>query len=85
MDFDSEGRRTDTIDLSHINAKWGMAGNQGFDFIGTADFSETKGELRYQQNANNAFIMGDNNGDGIADFLIRLAGTHDLQADHFIL
>jgi len=83
-DFDSKGKKTDTIDLSNINAKWGIKGNEEFDFIFDAEFTGTKGELRYEQNADYTVVMGDNTGNGMANFSIRLTGEHDLQEDHFI-
>jgi restriction endonuclease Mrr len=54
-------------------------------FIGTAAFSKTAGELRYQEIGGNTYVSGDTNGDGLADFLIRLAGSHALTSSDFVL
>jgi Ca2+-binding RTX toxin-like protein len=62
----------DKIDLIAIDAKTGP-GNQAFNFIGTAPFSSTKGELRVQQQGAGAIIQGDINGDSVADLEIRLS------------
>ena len=67
----------DRIDLSAIDAKTGP-GNQAFTFIGTAAFSNVKGQLRVQQAGTTAVITGDVNGDAIADFEIDLLNFTDL-------
>ena len=46
-----------------------------FAFIGTAAFSNIKGELRVEQSGSSAIVMGDVNGDGAADFEIELLDT----------
>jgi VCBS repeat-containing protein len=59
----------DLIDLSVIDADSGTAGNQAFSFIGNAAFGNHAGELRYQSNGGNEWLVqGDTNGDGTADF-----------------
>jgi hypothetical protein len=85
----------DRIDISDIDAKKPVAGflpltanagDQAFDFIGTDNFSGTKGELRYHVNpAGNTIVAGDCDGDGRADFKLELTGIHALDADDFIL
>ena len=75
----------DQIDLADIDADTGLAENQSFNFIGTGAFTNTAGELRYQQVSGNTFVYGDTNGDGAADFAIRLNGTHTVTADYFLL
>ena len=66
----------DKIDLSAIDANSLVAGDQGFAFIGTGAFSGTAGELRYEESGGNTFVYGDTNGDGIADFMIKVDGSH---------
>src|SRR6185312_12701614 len=67
VDFDAGTAATsvDKIDVSAIDAKTGP-GNQAFTFIGTAPFSNTKGQLRVQKAGSAAIVQGDVNGDGAA-------------------
>jgi serralysin len=62
----------DKIDLS-------AAGS--FSFIGSANFSNTAGELRLENNV----VSGDVDGDGNADFQIEVNGVNSLQGSDFIL
>lgn len=75
----------DLIDLGGMDANVALAGDQKFRFIGDAAFSGAPRELRYTQVGGNTFVEGDTNGDGDADFLIRLNGLHDLMASDFVL
>ncbi|KUR72877.1 hypothetical protein AQZ52_06625 [Novosphingobium fuchskuhlense] len=75
----------DHIDLSAVDADLGTDGDQAFSFIGTADFSNTAGELRYEVKGDHAFVSGDQNGDGVADFTIRLADVTSLDVTDFVL
>jgi Ca2+-binding RTX toxin-like protein len=87
-DFDGG---VDEIDVSGIDARTGVAGNQKFLWIGKAAFHEKKGELHYVKlnpagTANDKTIVsGDINGDGKADFQIELTGLHALHKGDFIL
>ena len=74
----------DRIDLSAIDAIV-MDSTTPFTFIGTAGFSQTAGELRYQFVGGETYISGDTNGDGIADLMIRVQGNVVLTAADFIL
>lgn len=69
LDFDQGSG--DLIDLRSIDAVAGGS-DDGFTFIGSASFSGTAGELRYQQVADETRIFGDMDGDGAADLAIRL-------------
>jgi Ca2+-binding RTX toxin-like protein len=71
----------DRIDLGQIDALESRAGNQAFDFIGRHGFSGEAGELRQV----GWIVEGDTDGNGRADFSIRVAGGVTLQADDFIL
>jgi Ca2+-binding RTX toxin-like protein len=81
----------DDIDLAGIDADAGRAGDQGFRFIGTRDFSGKAGELHYQTidqagAANDMTVVsGDTNGDGVADFEIQIAGIVQLSSSDFIV
>ncbi|MGH6735227.1 MAG: hypothetical protein ACRECX_04000 [Methyloceanibacter sp.] len=66
-------RGQDDIDLRTIDAKTGVSGNNKFKFIGTQDFHDVKGELRYEDRGSTVIVQGDRNGDGTADFEIFVA------------
>lgn len=82
----------DRIDLSRLDADTrslaSAAGNQAFAFIGTAAFNTADariGEVRYVASASGVHVYGDQNGDGIADFMIRVDGVASLSAADFVL
>lgn len=76
----------DKIDLDPWDADSGKNGNQDFKFIDTADFHGKAGELRYfQTGGGDTLVQGDTNGDGKADFVIRLTGIVTLTDAHFDL
>ena len=72
------------LDLVDANTANG-ATDEAFTFIGTAAFSNVAGELRYQVIGGNTIIMGDQDGNGAADFWIRIDGNVALVASDFIL
>ncbi len=78
-DFSHEQR--DRIDLAALDANTFRSGNQDFHFIGRQSFSETAGELRFK----NGLLMGDVQGDGVADFFIEVQGVDRLSASDFLL
>ena len=75
----------DLIDLSEIDANSGTAGDQSFTFIGDAAFSGTAGELRTYSDGTTTFVAGDVDGDGTADFFIKLDGDIALAGADFVL
>ncbi|MGH6734576.1 MAG: calcium-binding protein [Methyloceanibacter sp.] len=81
LDFN---RVDDLIDLSAIDARAG-GGNQAFTFIGRQSFHERKGELHYIVRNGDAIVEGDVNGDGKADFAIRVNDVTRLNAGDFDL
>ncbi|MCP8893445.1 M10 family metallopeptidase C-terminal domain-containing protein [Shinella daejeonensis] len=83
--FDFKRGQGDKIDLGAIDANTKIGGNQAFKFIGKADFHKVAGELRYHQSNGDTFISGDVNGDGKADFSIRLDLLLAMKATDFIL
>ena len=75
----------DKIYLNAIDARTNVGGNQAFTFIGTSAFSGTSGQLRYDQSGGNSFVMGDVNGDMVADFRIQVNGLISFIATDFVL
>jgi bile acid-coenzyme A ligase len=79
----------DRIDLSAIDARSNVSGNDAFRFIETGSFSGKSGELHYVSRTlagvSSTIIEGDVNGDRLADFQIELSGRHALAASDFVL
>jgi Ca2+-binding RTX toxin-like protein len=76
----------DDIDLSTIDAKVGVLGNQAFSFVGQGAFKGVKGQLHYKfEGPAKTIVEGDINGDRKADFQIELTGHKLLVAGDFIL
>ncbi|MCB1500684.1 MAG: DUF839 domain-containing protein [Bauldia sp.] len=80
----------DKIHLGKLDARTGD-GNQAFRWIGDKPFHDRPGELRYKTRDKPGtdddlrVVEGDRNGDGRADFRIKLAGLGDLHAADFVL
>ncbi len=77
--------KADTIDLAGWDADATRKGDQAFDFIGRAKFGGEAGELRVVREETRTWIEGDTDGDGKADFLIRLDGSIGLKEAFFEL
>lgn len=76
----------DRISLSGIDANANLAGDQAFTFIGSAAFTNVAGQLHYQQVDSFRFLVeGDVNGDGMADFVIRVDTNVAPVSSDFIL
>ena len=83
LDFrHSEG---DVIDLSGVDANITVGGDQAFTFIGTAAFSNTAGEVRMSVGTAAVILSGDTDGDGVADFAIRIDGATPLEIADLVL
>lgn len=74
----------DRIQLDGIDAIAG-GGDDAFSFIGSGAFTGVAGQLRVEVVGGETRVSGDTNGDGVADFLIRLDGVHALVAGDFVL
>lgn len=74
----------DKLDLSLIDARTDLVGNQAFKFIGTAAFTHHKGEVRYSI-SNATRVDADLNGDGTAEFSLILSGSHKMTSGDFYL
>lgn len=75
----------DRIDLSAINAALEAKGKQPFVFAGEAPFTGKAGELVYFDFGKYILVQGDRNGDGLADFAIKLFGATALTDQDFVL
>jgi Ca2+-binding RTX toxin-like protein len=75
----------DHIDLVSIDASTTVAGNQAFSFIGAGAFTGVAGQLRAVVSGGNTTVLGDVNGDHVADFQINLTGAVVLVAGDFVL
>ncbi len=84
LDFSSaEG---DLIDLSGVDAVRQTASvNDAFAWIGSGAFTKAAGQLRYVVTAGIGLVSGDIDGNGTADFAIRINGGAALTAADFIL
>jgi Ca2+-binding RTX toxin-like protein len=83
-DFSSGSGDRVRVNLVDANTANGV-GDDRFTFIGTDAFSQVAGQLRYQIISGNTYVMGDQTGDGTADFWVRLDGVHALVATDFVL
>jgi hypothetical protein len=75
----------DRIDLSAIDARTTLGGNQAFSFIGSAAFSNQAGQLRAFVQSGDTVIQADVNGDGLADFQLLVDPPLALVAADFVL
>ena len=81
----------DKLDLSGIDAKTGLGGNQAFKFIGTHTFTHHQGELRFVVTDlagtahDKTMVEADVNGDGKADLQIELTGVHVMHSGDLAL
>ncbi|MDB5438919.1 MAG: hypothetical protein JWM33_1346 [Caulobacteraceae bacterium] len=86
MDVITDFKGADVIDLSGIDANTQLSGDQAFHLIGTAGFGNHAGELRIQALSDGTHVLGDINGDGLADFNLLLQGKiAALAAASFVL
>lgn len=73
---------SDVIALSAIDANTAVDGDQRFHYIARKGFTATAGELRLNRRGT---IMGDVDGDGQADFAIRMQHFERLSKREFFL
>ncbi|WP_404710161.1 hypothetical protein [Sphingomonas sp. MMS24-J13] len=84
--YDFSRAEGDKIDFTGIDANSVAAGSQAFSFLGTAAFTKHAGELRYIYDTTNnqSLVLGDTNGDGVADFSFWVKNVSTLSATDFI-
>ncbi|WP_375287681.1 calcium-binding protein [Sphingomonas sp.] len=82
---DFSRREGDEIDLSGLDANANQAGDQAFTFVGGAAFSGKAGELRFEGINGEGVLMGDVDGDGMADGFIRVDTAQAILAGDLVL
>ena len=75
----------DLLRLKDMDANTTLAGDQKFMFIGTGAFTGVARQLHYLHDGGNTYVEGDTDGDGLADFVIRLDGLINLINGDFVL
>ena len=76
----------DKLDLGQIDAVSTAGGNQAFTFIGESAFTNHAGQLRVDTtDPNKTLVLGDIDGNGVADFAIELSAGVQLSSGDFIL
>jgi Ca2+-binding RTX toxin-like protein len=74
----------DKIDLSDMDSDTRTEKvDGGFTFLEGKEFSESAGELRFELRSGLLLLQADTNGDGNADFVIRLVGVSTLNEADF--
>lgn len=75
----------DRIDLSLIDAVKSTTFDNPFSFIGTQAFSGVAGQLRFENSGGMTTLLGDTDGNSVADFALFIAPKLVLTAGDFIL
>jgi Ca2+-binding RTX toxin-like protein len=83
--YDFSRSQGDKIDLRGVDASTKAAGDQAFSFIGAEKFHGKAGELRFQKGSSDTYIYADVNGDGVADFGIRVTDPLSFTKGDFLL
>ncbi|WP_404710162.1 M10 family metallopeptidase C-terminal domain-containing protein [Sphingomonas sp. MMS24-J13] len=85
--YDFSRAEGDKIDLGGVDANTNLAGDQAFSFLGTSSFTKHAGELRSAYDATNdqSLVLGDTNGDGVADFSFWVKHVSSFVASDFNL
>jgi Ca2+-binding RTX toxin-like protein len=82
---DFDGHDGDRIDVSGIDADPATEGRQPFHFIDSAAFGEVAGELRVASIKGAIWLFGDLDGDGAADFSLKVVSADPVTASDLIL
>lgn len=84
--LDFAAAQGDVIDLSGVDANRRTAAvNDAFTWIDTGSFTKVAGQLRYALVSGASLVSGDIDGNGTADFAIRIDGAPALTAADFVL
>jgi Ca2+-binding RTX toxin-like protein len=83
--FNFSAAQKDKIHLGMIDANSKTAADDAFKFIGNATFHKIAGELRVEVIGKDSYVLGDTNGDGVADLKIHVIGVTNLLVSDFML
>ncbi len=79
-------RGADKIDLTGMDANTATAAIDAFTYVGAGQFTVGKaGVLRWSTDGRNSFLQGDVDGDGVADFAIKIEGVNRILLSDLIL
>jgi uncharacterized protein (TIGR01370 family) len=78
-------RGIDRVDVRTLDSNVRLAGDQNFKWIGAEKFHKLAGELNYVRTTSGVVVSGDVNGDGRADFQIRIDDLTILGRGDFVL
>ena len=75
------------FDLSEVDANPGRTGIQHLTFGGQIAPGDPVGndKVEFYKQAGNTFVVADINGDGVADFTVKILGLFTLDAGDFVL
>ena len=73
-------RKNKDLTVNRANDSF-AAGDQAFSFVGSNAFTNQAGQLRYE----GGILMGDTNGDGVADFAVQISNHAALTSTDFFL
>jgi Ca2+-binding RTX toxin-like protein len=79
--LDFNAAQGDVLDLARIDANGALPRNGIFVFLGGGAFTGVAGQLRFAGGQ----VLGDVNGDGLADFAITLSGVTSLSSANILL
>jgi serralysin len=79
--IDNFASGVDRMDLRAIDANSNAVGDQAFLFIGSSAFHGKAGELNFRS----GIVSGDVNGDGLADFQVKVMNLSALSGSDFLL
>ena len=82
---DFNAAQGDKIGLVGLDAKASTSTNDAFTFIGNQAFHGVAGELRYVLAGDGIDVLGDTNGDRVADIAIHMTGLTSITSSSFTL
>lgn len=82
---DFSSAQGDRLKMHSIDANSATAADEDFKFIATSAFHHVAGELRFSTDGHSVTVQADINGDGVADFSIKLLGITTITSHDFIL